>query len=104
MSWAAAQSTARDFQSVTIPSQRAAATWQSAMAIEPIARTRWTWSSSTSPRSAKFRAWADSTATTSSLPSSVRRSGGRSTSGWSLTKAPSPLVARHSSFGPRSKT
>ena len=87
-----------------IPSTRAAATWHSEIAIEPIARMRWTLRSR--PLDAAARASAGRRtrcATSSSRPSRSRRSGGGVGERLAVRgSAPSPRRAHHSSPGPRS--
>ncbi len=104
ISCAAAASTARQRLSVAIPSKRAAATWHSETAIAPIARNRWAVASSASTDSITQRGSADSTPTTSSLPSRLRRSVNERSSGLPSSSAPLPRHATHSSSGPKSCT
>src|SRR3954447_12170121 len=104
MSCAAAASTARQRLSEAIASNRAAATWQSETAIAPIARSRCAVSASASADWTTQRGSADSTPSTSSLPSAVRRSPSAGSSRSPSSSAPRPRQATHSSSGPKSRT
>ena len=91
--------------SVAIPSKRAAATWHSETAIEPIARMRCAVAVERVGRTATTqRGSADSTPTTSSLPSRSRRSADARVERRAVELAPSPRRATHSSPGPKSCT
>src|SRR4051812_24709193 len=104
ISCAAAASTARQRFSEAIASNRAAATWQSETAIAPIARSRCAVSASASADWTTQRGSADSTPSTSSLPSPVRRSPSAGSSRSPSSSAPRPRQATHSSSGPKSRT
>ena len=103
ISWPAATSTARERRSVTMPSSRAAATWQSETAIAPIARSRCAVAASASAESRTQTGSADSIPSSSSLPP-TRRSRAPGSSGTPLSAAPWPRRATHSSPGPKSCT
>ena len=77
----AAASTARQLSSETIPSSRAAATWQSVTAIAPITRRRRVPSSQLAGGGATQRGSACSIPSSSSRPSGARRSGSAGSSG-----------------------
>src|SRR3954454_8007988 len=104
MSCAAAASTARQRFSDAMASKRAAATWHSDTAIAPIARSRCAVSASASADCTTQRGSADSTPSTSSLPSRVRRSPSAGSSVMPSSSAPLPRQATHSSSGPKSRT
>src|SRR4051794_41504582 len=104
ISCAAAASTARQRFSDAIASNRAAATWHSDTAIAPIARSRCAVSASASADCTTQRGSADSTPSTSSLPSGVRRSPSDRSSVMPSSCAPPPRQATHSSSGPKSRT
>src|SRR3954454_9394965 len=104
MSCAAAASTARQRFSDAMASKRAAATWHSDTAIAPIARSRCAVSASASADCTTQRGSADSTPSTSSLPSRVRRSPSSRSSVMPSSSAPLPRQATHSSSGPKSRT
>src|SRR3954447_13495998 len=104
ISCAAAASTARQRFSEAIASKRAAATWHSDTAIAPIARRRCAVSASASADWTTQRGSADSTPSTSSLPSRVRRSPSPGSSRRPSSSAPCPRQATHSSSGPKSRT
>jgi hypothetical protein len=104
MSCAAATSTARQLRIEAIASRRAAATWQSVMASDPMERTRCAASSRSSAASRIQRGSADSMPSSSSLPSGVRRSAVFVASCRPPRKAPSPRSACHASPGPKSCT
>src|SRR3954454_5939889 len=104
MSCAAAASTARQRFSDAMASKRAAATWHSDTAIAPIARSRCAVSASASADCTTQRGSADSTPSTSSLPSRVRRSPSSRSSVIPSSSAPWPRTATHSSSGPKSRT
>src|SRR4051794_6320344 len=104
ISCAAAASTARQRFSDAIASKRAAATWHSDTAIAPIARRRCAVSASASADWTTQRGSADSTPSTSSLPSRVRRSPSPGSSRRPSSSAPCPRQATHSSSGPKSRT
>jgi hypothetical protein len=88
-----------------MPSNRPAATWQSAAAIVPIARSRCATSTSPSADCSTQRGSADSKPTSSSLPSDAhRRSPTDGSSRTPFRVAPPPRVATHSSSGPKSCT
>ena len=103
MSCAAAASTARQRQSVAMPSTRVAATWHSDTAIVPIARIRPVTSLSASEEAASHFGSADSIATSSRRPSGRRRSGGAVGQRHVVEeRAQRRGAARHSSPGPKS--
>src|SRR3954470_19626772 len=104
ISCAAAASTARQRFNEAIASKRAAATWHSDTAIAPIARSRCAVSASASADCTTQRGSADSTPSTSSLPSRVRRSPSEGSSRIPSSSAPLPRQATHSSSGPKSRT
>src|SRR3954449_10195083 len=104
ISCAAAASTARQRFRDAIASKRPAATWHSDTAIAPIARSRCAVSASASADWTTQRGSADSTPSTSSLPSRVRRSPSPGSSRMPSSSAPRPRQATHSSSGPKSRT